>query len=536
MPETDPGTPSAGGVVAWIGRIAAPLLALAVYLLLAGAVGDAPGQLSESARRVAAVGVLMAALWMTEAMPLAATALLPLVLFPLLQVMPIAKAAAPFASPVIFLFMGGFLLALAMERWNLHRRIALRTLLLVGTKPRALVAGFMLASATLSMWISNTATAVMMLPIGVTVITLAIERLRDGAPNRLPGGSITEHAAKFGIGNFATCLMLALAYGASIGGIGTLIGTPPNAFLAQFLRDSYGETIGFGRWMLVGVPFAIVFCVITWLLLTFVIFPIKLKEIPGGRALIREELRKLGPVSRAQRTVFVVFMATALAWISRSFLADWAWFARAFPPIEFLTDEVIAVAAGLALFAIPVDARRGVFALDWETAVRLPWGVLLLFGGGLSLAAAVRSSGLDAFLGGRMSALEGVPTVVMILAVCALVIFLTELTSNTATAATFLPILGGVAVGVGIDPLLLCVPAAMAASCAFMMPVATPPNAIVYGSGHVRIGQMVKGGFALNLVGIVLVTLFTLLAAAVFDIPLGRGVSEGTGNGAHTAP
>lgn len=530
---------STSSMASWVGRIGGPALAIVVYMLLARSVGEEPGQLSETGRRVAAIGVLMAFLWMTEALPLAATALVPLVFFPLFRIMPMGQAAGPFASPVIFLFMGGFLLALAMERWNLHRRIALVTLLLVGTKPRALVAGFMLASATLSMWISNTATAVMMLPIGVTVITLAIERLRDSDSNigaRDEGESITEHAAKFGIGNFATCLMLGLAYGASIGGIGTLIGTPPNAFLAQFLRDSYGESIGFGEWMLVGVPFAIAFCAITWFLLTYVIFPIRLKEIPGGRALIRDELKKLGRVSRAERVVFVVFLCTALAWISRSFLAEWDWFTGVFPPIAFITDEVIAIAAGLALFAIPVDLKRGVFALDWETAVKLPWGVLLLFGGGLSLAAAVKSSGLDAFLGNQMSALEGVPIWVMILAVCTMVIFLTELTSNTATAATFLPILGGVAVGVGIDPMLLCVPAAMAASCAFMMPVATPPNAIVYGSGHVRIGQMVKGGFVLNLVGIVLVTAFTLLAAMVFDVPLTREASERAGNGVEASP
>ncbi len=527
------------GTIAWIGRIGGPVLAIAVYLLLTPTPGAETGDLSETGRRVAAVGVLMAFLWMTEALPLAATALIPLVLFPTLQIMPIGQAAGPFASPVIFLFMGGFLLALTMERWNLHRRIALLTLLLVGTRPRALVAGFMIASGTLSMWISNTATAVMMLPIGVTVITLAIERVRGaGDPKETlqDGESVTEFAARSGIGNFATCLMLGLAYGASIGGIGTLIGTPPNAFLAQFVADSYGETIGFGRWMLVGVPFAAVFSAIAWFLLTYVIFPIRLKEIPGGRALIREELGKLGKVSGAERLVFAVFMCAAIAWISRSFLAEWDWFVGVFPPIKFITDEVIAIAAGIALFAIPVDIKRGVFALDWDTAVRLPWSVLLLFGGGLSLAAAVKASGLDAYLGGQMHALAGVPTWVLILAVCAMVIFLTELTSNTATAATFLPILGGVAVGIGIDPMLLCIPAAMAASCAFMMPVATPPNAIVYGSGHVRIGQMVRGGFVLNIVGVVLVTLFTLLAAAVFDIPLEREVGEDVGNAVEAAP
>lgn len=527
------------GTLSWIGRFAGPALAVLVYFLLGQAASAPEGAdpaLSEAGRRVASIGVLMAVLWMTEALPLSATSLLPLVFFPLAGVMTIDRAAAPYADKVIFLFMGGFMLALAMEKWNLHRRIALLTLLLVGTRPRALVAGFMLASATLSMWISNTATAVMMLPIGVTVVTLAIERLKDAGKVRTSaagidaapdeGASITDHARKFGIGNFATCLMLGIAYGASIGGIGTLIGTPPNVFLAAFLESTYNEPIGFGQWMLLGVPLVVVFLAITWLVLTYLVFPIKLKEIPGGRALIREELARLGPVSRGERTVFVVFMTTATLWVTRSFLLQWGWLVDTLPFLKYLTDEGIAMIAAISLFAIPVSAKRGVFALDWETAVKLPWGVLLLFGGGLSLAAAVKTTGLDAYLGSQVGAIEGVPTILLIAILVTLVIFLTELTSNTATAATFLPILGGVAVGLGIDPLLLCIPAAIAASCAFMLPVATPPNAIVYGSGHVRITQMVKAGFVLNLIGIALVTGVAYLASLVFNIPLERAVSH----------
>lgn len=528
MADRDP-KPAPSTLVPWAGRIGAPLIAIAVYLLLAPAVGMGPNDLTETGRRVATLATLMAVLWMTEALPLAATALIPLVLFPLLRVMPVGQAAAPFASPVIFLFMGGFLLALAMEKWNLHRRIALLTLLLVGTKPRALVAGFMLASAALSMWISNTATAVMMLPIGLTVVTLAIERLKgadgDSAPAPSPANdkrSITARADAAGIGNFAACLMLGLAYGASIGGTGTLIGTPPNAFLAQFLSDAYGLRIGFGEWMLVGVPFALTFIAIAWFLLTFVVFPVRLREIPGGRALLRDELARLGPMSRAEWTVFLVFLCAATGWMTRSFLAQWDWFAGVFPAIAFVTDEVIAVAAGLALFAIPVDAKRGVFALDWETAVRLPWGVLLLFGGGLSLAAAVTSTGLDRAIGAGVAGLGHVPLWLLIPLIIAAIVFLSEVASNTAIAAAFLPILGGVAVGIDVHPMLLCVPAALAATCAFMMPVGTPPNAIVYGSGHVRMAQMVKAGIWLNLVSVALISLATLLAAAIFDIPLGR--------------
>lgn len=539
MPATNDTSPSNAGILPWVGRFGAPILAIVVYLLLGPAATAPEGvdpALSEAGRRVASIGVLMAILWMTEALPLSATSLLPLIFFPLAGVMTIDRAAAPYADKVIFLFMGGFMLALAMEKWNLHRRIALLTLLVVGTRPRALVAGFMVASATLSMWISNTATAVMMLPIGVTVITLAIERLKDAGKVRKSaedldaspdeGDSITDHATRFGIGNFATCLMLGIAYGASIGGIGTLIGTPPNVFLAAFVQSTYGIEIGFGQWMLLGVPLVVVFLAITWLVLTYLVFPIKLKEIPGGRDLIRDELAKLGRISRGERIVFVVFLTTATLWVTRSFLLKWDWLVDTLPFLKYLTDEGIAMIAAISLFAIPVNAKKGVFALDWETAVKLPWGVLLLFGGGLSLAAAVKATGLDAYLGSQVGAIEGVPTILLIAIIVTLVIFLTELTSNTATAATFLPILGGVGVGLGIDPLLLCIPAAIAASCAFMMPVATPPNAIVYGSGHIRIGQMVKAGLVLNLIGILLVTGATYLASVVFDISFERGPSE----------
>ncbi|TVQ64323.1 MAG: DASS family sodium-coupled anion symporter [Phycisphaerales bacterium] len=514
--------------MAWVGRIGAPILALAVYWLLPGAqpwpgAEVDPGALSDAGRAVAAVGVLMAVLWVTEALPLPATALLPLVLFPVLGVMSPAAAASPFADRVIFLFMGGFMLALAMERWGLHRRIALATVLLVGTRPPMLIGGFMLATAVLSMWMSNTATTVMMLPIGVSIIGLTLERLReaehefafdaDGNPRPLTGaGSL----------RFATCLMLGIAYAASIGGVGTLIGTPPNAFLAGFVREAYGVDIGFGQWMLVGVPLALVMLFITWLLLTRVLYPTRIKELPGGRELIRDELRKLGPVSRAEWTVMGVFVFTALSWVLREPLTRWAWLADRAPGIRSVDDAAIAIVAAILLFAIPVNARKGVFTLNWESAVRLPWGVLLLFGGGLSLAAAVRATGVDAWIGHHVGALDTVPIIALVLIVIAVVIFLTELTSNTATAATFLPVLGGVALGIGADPLLLIVPAALAASCAFMMPVATPPNAIVFGSGHVTIGQMVRAGFWLNLISIMLITAATYaLGAWALGITIG---------------
>lgn len=495
--------PSRVSTRAWVGRFLGPILAVAAYYLLA------LGDLSDAGRGVAAVGVLMAVWWVSEALPLAATALLPIALFPLLGVSDVEAAAAPYANDVIFLFMGGFMLALAMQRWGLHRRIALRTVTAVGTKPVRVIGGFMIATGFLSMWVSNTATAVVMLPIGLSVLGLVFERVRGDVTvtSDTQVADIAEGDDDSGAANFATCLMLAIAYAASIGSLATLIGTPPNLFMAGFLAESYGIEIGFGQWMLLGLPLAVVFMVLTWLVLTKIAYPITLKDIPGGRELFRSELQKLGPMSRGERLVLIIFVCTALLWISREPLTGWTWLTDLLPGIAGLSDAGIAILAALALFAIPVDPRHGVFTLDWSSASKLPWGVLLLFGGGLSLAAAISSSGLDEFIGNSVAALGGVPTLVMVLVVVTAVVFLTELTSNTATAATFLPIVAGIAVGLDIDVLLLVVPAALAATCAFMLPVATPPNAIVFGSGHVTIPQMVRAGWRLNIIAIVLIPL-----------------------------
>ncbi|RCW40159.1 sodium-dependent dicarboxylate transporter 2/3/5 [Halopolyspora algeriensis] len=511
VPPEEPGTrtaePESGEVEertrvsrrAWIGRFLGPALAIAVYFLLPGGEGGVPPE----ARGVAAVGALMAVWWVTEALPLAATALLPIALFPLLGVGGIEDATAPYANDIVFLFMGGFMLALAMQRWGLHRRIALRTVLAVGTKPVRVIGGFMLATGFLSMWVSNTATTVVMLPIGLSVLTLVFERMRGGerAAEEEHVADAVEKVSDRGAANFATCLMLAIAYAASIGSLATLIGTPPNLFMAGFLSETYGIEIGFGQWMLFGLPLAVVLMVVAWLLLTKVVYPTTMTDIPGGRELFRSELAKLGPMSRGERIVGIVFICTALLWITREPISNYV------PGFSELSDAGIAILAALVLFAVPVDARRGVFTLDWTSAAKLPWGVLLLFGGGLSLASAIGDSGLDAFIGRQVGALGGVPSLVLVLVAVVSVIFLTEMTSNTATAATFLPILAGVALGLNADVLLLVVPAAVAATCAFMLPVATPPNAIVFGSGHVTIPQMVKAGWWLNLTAIVLIPL-----------------------------
>jgi solute carrier family 13 (sodium-dependent dicarboxylate transporter), member 2/3/5 len=343
----------------------------------------------------------------------------------------------------------------------------------------------------------------MMLPLGASIILLVMQRVPV---------SDSDSTSPFSVS-----LMLGIAYAASIGSLATLVGTPPNLFLRGFLAETYGIEIGFGQWMLLGVPLSLTLLTIAWIVLTRVVYPPEIDEIPGGMTLIRDELRGLGKVKRGEWTVLCVFVGTALAWIFREPASNWAFLAERIPAVTRLSDSGIAVVAALLLFAIPINARRGVFALDWDNALRLPWGVLLLFGGGLSLASAVQSSGLAVWIGSQVSGLAVLPTILLVLSVIVTVILLTELTSNTATSATFLPILGGVAIGIGVDPLLLMVPTALAATCAFMMPVATPPNAIVFGSGHVTIAQMVRAGLILNAIAtlLILVTTYTLATWAL---------------------
>jgi len=466
-----------------IGLVLGPVLALLAWWLLPAGDGDGGG-LSAAGRATAAVGVWMATWWMTEALPLPATALLPVVAFPLLGVAPVADTLRPYANDIIFLFMGGFMLGLAMQRHGLHKRLALWIILLVGTQPLRLVAGFMLATAFLSMWISNTAATIILLPVGVSVVAML----------RREGSGVPADAAKA----FATCLMLAIAYAASIGGSGTLIGSPPNLVVASFLGSRYGCEITMLDWMRIGLPVVAVFLPLAWFYLTRLAHPIRIQALPGGRQPIADELAGLGPMQWPERAVAVVFGSAAVAWILRPQIVAWT-------GLGGLTDAVIAVAAPLLLFMLP--DRRGGRVLDWETAVRLPWGILLLFGGGLSLAMAVSLHGVDAFIAGGLSGLAGMPTLLVVFAVAVMVVFLTELTSNTAIATAFVPIVAAVALGLGVDPMPLLIAVGLGASYAFMLPVATPPNAIVFGSGAVTVGQMVRAGIVLNLVGITLVTL-----------------------------
>lgn len=468
-------------------------LAAALALFLLVLLLPAPEGLPPAGWRVAAVVVLMAVLWMTEAVPLAATALLPLVLFPALGVAPVDAAAAPYANPLIFLFMGGFLIALAIERWNLHRRLALLLLAAIGAREDLQVAGVMLATAAVSMWVSNTATALMMLPVALSIVP------RDG------NGEIAARHK-----NFAAALLLAVAYGASIGGVATLVGTPPNALFAGYMLDHHGVEIGFGRWMLIGVPIAAAMLVITWVLLTRVRYRISRAPVRGAHAAVREALAELGPASVAEKRTALVFGATALLWITRPLFEKGL-------PAGLLSDTGIAMAGALALFLVPTGRARGERLLDWAHAERLPWGVLLLFGGGLSLAAAIANSGLADWLGGQLTALDAWPTLILVAVIVLLITAFSELASNTATAATFLPVVAALALSVGEDPLALAIPAALAASFGFMLPVATPPNAIVFASGRISVGEMLRAGAWLDVLGVlVIVGVVRLLAGPVF--------------------
>jgi solute carrier family 13 (sodium-dependent dicarboxylate transporter), member 2/3/5 len=498
-----------------VGALLGPVAAVAVFAL--APVGE--DGLSEGGRATAAVAALVAIWWISEALPLPVTSLVPIVALPLTGALPLSDTTQAYGNPLVFLFLGGFVLALAMQRWGLHRRVALLTIRLVGTRPRRLVGGFMLAAAGLSMWVSNTATVVMMLPIGVSVLGLVAVKLGPGADpdaDAGPGASTrrpstaevaaaepgsAEEIAASPAPNLGTGLMLGIAYAASIGSLATLIGTPPNTFLAGFLEQTYGIDLGFARWMLLALPLALVFLVLTWLVLTRLLYPPEIEDIPGGRALIEAELASLGPLSRGERNVLVVFVLMAGGWIVRSPLQA----ALAGTPFAAIDDPMIAVAGAILLVALPVDARRGVFTMDWATTRQLPWGVLLLFGGGLALAAAVTANEVDVFVGARLARLSEVPLPVLLLLVVATIIALTELTSNTATTAALVPVVAGTAVVLGLEPTVLAIPAALAATCAFALPVATPPNAIVFGSGYVTIAQMVRAGLVLNVIGTVLI-------------------------------
>ncbi|HEU5161742.1 MAG TPA: SLC13 family permease, partial [Thermoanaerobaculia bacterium] len=450
------------------------LLGLALFLALL--LLPPPASMPPAAWRTAAVAALMASWWITEALPIAATALLPLVLFPFLGIAPIAKAAPPYANSVVFLFLGGFILAAGLERSGLHRRIALNVVRAVGTRPANLVGGFMIATALISMWVSNTATVLMMLPIATSVLSVM---------------SGSEREAKL-----APPLLIGIAYAASIGGVGTLIGTPPNALLAGFASETLGRRIGFVEWMAVGVPLVVVAIPICWLVLTRVVFHPGNAADPETDRLLADQRASLGSMTRPEWITAAVCSATALAWVFQPLLARIA---------PSTSDAGIAIAGGLLLFLIPVDWKAYRFVIGWNDVEWLPWGVLILFGGGLSLEVAVESRGLATWIGTGISGLRDVSPLLLTAIITTAIVFFGEIASNTATAATFLPLVASLAAGLGIDPLLLAIPTALAASCSFMLPAGTPPNALVYADGRLTIAQMARAGIWMDLVMIVLI-------------------------------
>jgi solute carrier family 13 (sodium-dependent dicarboxylate transporter), member 2/3/5 len=480
--------PGAYGARQWAGWVLGPL-ALLITLTMAP-----PDGLSVNGWRTAGAALLMAIFWICEPIPIPATALLPLILFPALGLGDITQTAAPFANPVIYLFLGGFIIAIAMQRWNLHQRVAINLISALGPKPRRLVLGFLLSSSLISMWVSNTATAMMMLPIALSVVHL------------LPGGARGAREQ----GSFGSALLLSIAYGATTGGMGTLIGTPPNALLAAYVSSIYGFELGFGQFMLLGVPVVLVTLPTVYFVLTRISFRLDSAEIPGVRELIAAEKAKLGRFSRAEISVAFVFLLTAAAWIFQPLLA------KALP---LVSDATIAIAGGLLLFVIPVNLRRGEFVMSWEATKSLPWEVLLLFGGGLSLAGNIERHGLSKYLGDAASGMAGFPMIVILCVVCFGILMLTELTSNTATAATFLPIAAALALSLGQNPLLFLIPVALAANCSYMLPVGTPPNAIVFGSGLVTLPQMARAGMLMNILLVpIIVGLVLLLGPWIFGI------------------
>ena len=446
---------------------------------------------------VAGVGLWMAVWWSTEAIPVAATAFIPLVSFPLLQVMSVKAVAQSYAHPTIFLFLGAFLLALSVEKWALHRRIALSVLVRTGTDGRKLILGFMTASALLSMWMTNTSTAMMLLPIATSVAAMVVEKST--------GVSDDEKRA------FQVALLLALAYATTIGGMSTIIGTPPNVLLAGFIEETYGIQIAFFDWMLIGLPLALVLLPVGWVVLTRVAFRVDVPASSKVASVIHSMREEMGAMTSPERRVGLLFLAVVALWMARKWLNE-------VPGLEGLSDAGIVMAAALLLFVIPSGNGSPARLMQWDDVARLPWGVLILFGGGLALAAQVSGSGLAVWLGESLLPVAGLGTLVLVAAAAGLVVFLTELTSNLATAATFLPVVAAIAAQSGIEPLVLCVPVTLAASCAFMLPVATPPNAIVFSSGALTIPQMIRAGILMNLIAMMTLTLLAvILVPTVFS-------------------
>jgi sodium-dependent dicarboxylate transporter 2/3/5 len=471
-----------------LGMFLGPGLFILCMLVVPAAEMGAP------ARAILAATLWIATWWITEAIPIPATSLLPIILFPLTGGLDIKATTSPYGSPMIFLFVGGFIIAIAIEKWNLHRRIALNIINLVGTKSQMLILGFMLATAFLSMWISNTATTMMMMPIGIAIVTQLASM---------------EHADDAEAEKYGKILMLAIDYAASIGGIATLIGTPTNVVFSGVVKQIYGVEISFAQWFSFGLPVSLILLTLGWLYLTrFVARRFGVQELSSGAQEIARELRALGPITYEEKWVLAVFSATAISWISRTFVLN-----RLLPGID---DTVIAIGFAVFLFIIPGRAGAARRLMNWSDAHKLPWGIILLFGGGLSLAAGFRESGLATWIGAQLGLLQDVSLYLVLLVIILLVNFLTEITSNVATASMILPVLAALASAMAIHPFGVMISATMAASCAFMLPVATPPNAVVFGSGYLEIYDMARAGLLMNLMSSIVLSLLIYYLLPVF--------------------
>ncbi|MFC1536017.1 SLC13 family permease [Candidatus Neomarinimicrobiota bacterium] len=484
--------------------IAGPLFAFLFYILF-----DLDPQ-NPLVTTTAAIAIWMAFWWITEAVPLAVTALLPIVLYPTLGVMSGKSVAPIYFNHIIFLFIGGFLVALAMRKWNLHRRIALKILMVFGTKPRNILLGFILATAFLSMWISNTATTMMMVPIALSIV-YKLEEMFEG-----------KSIHKFSVGIF-----LGIAHAATIGGVSTLVGTPPNLSFARILTILFPNApeISFLTWMMYALPLSIVFIIILWLILSFIYT--RNSDLVIEPSIFRQQYKELGKISFEEKIVLIDFILLAVLWISRAnidignfTIPGWS---QLFSNPSYFNDGTVAIAMALILFLIPSIKEKGKCILDWDTAAKLPWNIVILFGGGFALASGFKESGLANYLGQQMQGFGVFHPIIIVLAICLFVTFLTELTSNTATAEMLLPIIGGLAIAVKINPLFLMIPATISCSFAFMLPVATPPNAIIFGTNRLKISEMAKTGVWLNVIGAILITIsIYIVGKAVFGIDLAQ--------------
>jgi solute carrier family 13 (sodium-dependent dicarboxylate transporter), member 2/3/5 len=473
----------------WIGLIGGPLLGLFIYFLVPDiftGLDNNPVSIGNAGKITAALACWMAIWWLGESIPIYATALLPLAVLPLSGARTMKDTALGYAHPLIFLFIGGFMLALALERWQLHKRFALLVLRVIGTSPAKLVGGFMFVCATMSMWITNTATTLVMLPIALSIISIYEKQFPEKR-------------------NLALCLLLGIAYSSSIGGVGTIVGTVPNIFTASFLENELGLRVSFLQWMKIGVPIVVLFVPLVWLMLTRFIYPLDAEAIDESVLDTKPE-----PWNTGSKLTLVIFFLTAFCWMFRPLLIK-------IDVLQHLSDTGIAISAALLLFIIPSSIKDKEFLIDWETAVRIPWGIIILLGGGISLATAISGNGVSELLASYLGGMQGIHPLLMSLVVVTFIIFLTELTSNTATTTALIPMFAAMATGLGIAPVTIIIPATIAASCAFMLPVATPPNAIIFGSGLLRIPQMAKAGIWLNLAGIVLITITShFLVALIF--------------------